>query len=104
MAGRVWSWVFTFSARMLELVGTGYFPACRSVRLSKTNKTTGLISGGSDSKVSACNAGDPGFNPWVGKIPWRRERLPAPVFLPGESHGQRSLAGYRPCDLRVGHD
>ena len=38
----------------------------------------------------------PGFNPWVGKIPWRRERLPTPVFLPGESHEQRSLAGYSP--------
>ena len=34
------------------------------------------------------------FNPWVGKIPWRRTRKPTPVFLPGESHGQRSLAGY----------
>ena len=36
------------------------------------------------------------FNPWVGKIPWRRKWQPAPVFLPGESHGQRSLAGYSP--------
>ena len=36
------------------------------------------------------------FHPWVGKIPWRRARQPAAVFLPGESHGQRSLAGYRP--------
>ena len=34
------------------------------------------------------------FDPWVGKIPWRRERKPTPVFLPGEPHGQRSLAGY----------
>ena len=32
----------------------------------------------------------------VGKIPWRREWLPTPVFLPGESHGQRSLVGYSP--------
>ena len=32
--------------------------------------------------------------PWVMKIPWRRKRQPTPVFLPGESHGQRSLAGY----------
>ena len=32
----------------------------------------------------------------MGKIPWRREWLPTPVFLPGESHGQRSLAGCRP--------
>ena len=52
--------------------------------------------GVSDGKESACNAGDPGFDPWVGKIPWRRAWQPAPVFLPGESHGQRSLAGYSP--------
>ena len=37
-----------------------------------------------------------GFSPWVGKIPWRRAWQPTPVFLPGESHGQRSLVGYSP--------
>ena len=37
-----------------------------------------------------------GFNPWVEKSPWRRKWQPTPVFLPGESHGQRSLAGYSP--------
>ena len=36
------------------------------------------------------------FNPWVRKIPWRREWQPTPVFLPRESHGQASLAGYSP--------
>ena len=36
----------------------------------------------------------PGFDSWVGKIPWRRKWQPTPVSLPGESHGQRSLAGY----------
>ena len=36
------------------------------------------------------------FGPWVGKIPWRRAWQPNPVFLPGESHGQRSLAGFSP--------
>ena len=36
----------------------------------------------------------PGFDPWVRKIPWRREWQPTPVFLPEESHGQRSLVGY----------
>ena len=41
--------------------------------------------GGSDSKAFACNADRPGFNPWVGKIPWRRAWQPMPVFLPGES-------------------
>ena len=34
------------------------------------------------------------FNPWVGKIPWRRKWQPTPVFLPGEFHGQRNLVGY----------
>ena len=38
----------------------------------------------------------PGFDPWVGNILWRRDWLPTPVFLPGEFHGQRSLAGYTP--------
>ena len=38
----------------------------------------------------------PGFNPRVGKFPWRREWLPTPVFLPGKSHGERSLVGYSP--------
>ena len=38
----------------------------------------------------------PGFDPWVRKIPWRREWQPTPVFLPGKSHGQRSLVGYKP--------
>ena len=37
-----------------------------------------------------------GFDPWVGKIPRRRKWQPTPVFLPGESHGQRNLVGYRP--------
>ena len=36
------------------------------------------------------------FSPWVEKIPWRRKWQPTPVFLPGESHGQRSLVGYSP--------
>ena len=36
------------------------------------------------------------FDPCVGKIAWRREWLPTPVFLPGESHRQRSLKGYSP--------
>ena len=40
----------------------------------------------------------PEFDPRVGKIPWRRERLPIPIFWPGEFHGQRSLAGYNPRD------
>ena len=41
---------------------------------------------------------------WVGKIPWRREWLPTPIFLPGAFQGKRSLAGYSPWGHTVGHD
>ena len=47
--------------------------------------------GDSDCKESTYNA-----ETWVGKIPWRREWLPTPAFLPGEFHGQRILVGYSP--------
>ena len=50
--------------------------------------------GDSDGKESVCSAGDPGAIPWVGKISWRREWQPTPEFLPGESHGWKSLASY----------
>ena len=40
--------------------------------------------------------GRPGFDPRVEKVPWRQKRLLTPVFLPKESQGQRSLAGYSP--------
>ena len=52
--------------------------------------------GGSDGKRICLQRRRPGFNPWVRKIPWRSEWLPTPLFLPGEFHGQRSLAGYSP--------
>ena len=42
------------------------------------------------------NPNDPGFDPWVGKIPWRRTWQPTPVSLSGEFHGQKSLGGYNP--------
>ena len=50
-------------------------------------------------KSPPANAGDikrHGFDPWVGKIPWRRAQQPTLGFVPGESHGQRSLAGCSP--------
>ena len=43
-----------------------------------------------------CQYRRPWFNPWVGKIPWRRKWQPTPVFLPEKSYGERSLAGYSP--------
>ena len=50
---------------------------------------------------SACQWRRLGLDPWVGKIPWRRQWQPTPVLLPGESHGKRSLVGYSPQRRRV---
>ena len=53
-------------------------------------------------RYSVClQCGKPGFNPWAGKIPWRRKWQSTPVLLPGKSHGQRSLVGYSPWGCRV---
>jgi len=50
--------------------------------------------GGSDVNKSACNAGDLGLIPGLERLPWRREWLSTQVFLPGELHGERNIAGY----------
>ena len=55
-----------------------------------------ILSGGSDGKESSCQCRRPRFDPWARKIRWRRTGLPAPVFLPGEFHRQRSLVGKEP--------
>ena len=62
--------------------------------------------GGSVVKNPHAHEGDARDALWslVGKVPWRRVWQPASVFLPGESHGQRSLAGYSPEDRRVRQD
>ena len=44
--------------------------------------------------------GKPGFDSWVGKIPWKRAWQPTPISLPGESHGQRRLVGCSPWGSR----
>ena len=62
--------------------------------------------GGASDKEPACQCRRHkrrGFDPWIKKIPWRRAWQSTPVFLPGESHGQRSLVGYSPLSHRVGH-
>ena len=54
------------------------------------------LPGGTSGKEPACQCKRhkrPGFDTWVGKIPWRRTWQPTAVFLPGESHGQRSSVG-----------
>ena len=102
-----WVWV-KFLASLLticeylgKLLNLWRFPSCKMKYLI----IFGGFRGGSDSKVSACNAGDQVWS-WVRKIAWRREWQLTPVFLPGEFHGQRSLVGYCPwvVQQRVGHD
>ena len=58
--------------------------------MSQTNISTGAAGGASGKPVQEIK------DPWVRKIPWRRAWPPTPVFLPGESHGQRSLVGHGP--------
>ena len=66
--------------------------------------------GGTSGKEPACQSRRHkrcGFDPWVGKIPWRKAWQPTPVFLPGEPRGQRSLAAgeaHYTALHRVGHD
>ena len=56
-------------------------------------------------KESTCQCRGCGFDPWVRKIPWGRKWQSTPVFLPGKSHRQRSLAGYSPWGRKTtGHD
>ena len=55
--------------------------------------------------TKSCQCRKHRFNLWARKIPWRRKWPPTPVFLPGKSHGQRSLAGYSPWSCkRVEHN
>ena len=77
-----------------HLCHKGHWPS--SVRKIQATQLNLSFPGGSDGKASACNAGYLGFDPWVGKIPWRRKWQPILVFVPGKSHGQRSLVGYSP--------
>ena len=82
--------VFNFLMKLYTLVSIAavvfYIPTSRARGFPRS----------SVGKESALQCRRPGFNPWVRKIPWRRKWQPTPVFLPGESHGQRGLVGYSP--------
>ena len=61
------------------------------------------LPGGSSGNEPACQcrrSKRPRVNPWVREMPWRRTWQPTPIFLPGDSHGQRSLVGYSPQGLK----
>ena len=73
----------------------GLINSVQSMSVTPLQDFLGVTSG----KVPACQCRGCtryGFDPWIGKIPWRMAWQPTPVVLPGESHGQRSLAGYSP--------
>ena len=78
--------------------------ATACIHLYTCEKRSGLpwwLSG----KQPACQCWRHGLDSWVGKIPWRRKWQPTPVFLPGKSHGQRSLVGFSPWGRkRIRHD
>ena len=65
---------------------------CHPVILGPVDFSRGFP-GGSDGKEVTCQCRKNRFDPWVRKSPWRRKWQPTPVFLPGESHGRRSLVG-----------
>ena len=54
------------------------------------------FAGGSDGKIACCQCWRPKFNPWVGRIPWRRKWQTTPVPLSGKFHERRKLIGYSP--------
>ena len=66
----------------------------QNISIIAKDSTAGGFSCGSDGKESICRRKRCGFNPWVGKIPWKREWLPTLVFLLEKLNGQRSLVGY----------
>ena len=78
----------------LHSLSSVFLPALSSsLRLLPSDRYYGLS--GKES-ASARDTQEPVFDPWVRKIPWRRKWQPIPVFLPGKSHGQKSLEGYSP--------
>ena len=64
-----------------------------------------VFPGGAVVKESTCQCRRHGFDPWVGKIIWRRKWQPTPVFLPGESHRWKEPGGLQSIrSQRMGHD
>ena len=88
-----------YSRRSWQLIQSSHFPSQNWVGMSSP--------GGASDKEPACQCRRfkrRGFSLWVGKISWRRKWQPTPVFLPGKSHGERNLVGYRPQGCRVRHN
>ena len=77
---------------------------CNDEHILELDSAIGWLSRWLSDKEYACQCRRYGLNPWVGKMPWRREWQPTPVFLSGKFHGQRSLAdcsqwGHKKSDM-----
>ena len=77
-----------YRIRVFNLLLSSCFLVCNFLLLRKASLVAQMV------KCLQCRR--PGFDPWVGKIPWRRKWQPTPVLWPGKSHGRRSLVGYCP--------
>ena len=87
MDGRAW-WAKVYRV-------TKSWTQLKQLSTQATSSASQWLSG----KESACQCRSSRFDPWVGEMPWRRKWQPTPVFLPGESHEQRSLEGFIQHDL-----
>ena len=93
---RDWTQVFHIAGRFFTIWATR---EAQTLGIKKVLPITLGFPGGTSGKESTYQHRRhkrPRFDPWLGKIPWRKAWQPIPVFLPGESHGQRSLVGYSP--------
>ena len=86
--------------------GSGQKKTCVQVSEGRGDGATCVgFPGGSDGKSICLQCGGPGFDPWAGKIPWRRAWHPTPAFLPGESPWTEEPCGLQSMgSQRVGHD
>ena len=99
-----------FTAALFTIVGTCKQPRCPLTE-EWIKKLWCIYTGlprwlsGEESACQCRRCRRRGFDPWVGKIPWRRKWQPTPVFLPAKFHGQRSLVSYSPWGHKqVGHN
>ena len=111
---KLFSWSFIFSLPNCGTLSLSYYRFSSAlVRVGWGSQENGWVGGkggtfhglptwcsGKESTYQCRRCKRRGFDPWVRKIPWNRKWQPTPELLPGESHGERSLAGYSPRGRR----
>ena len=93
--------IFSFLSWAVSVAATLISPVASAIScLNKATSSLYRALGCAGAKGCTCKGRGHKFDPWVGKMPWRRTWKPTSVFLPGEFHGQRSPAGYSQEDLK----